>query len=113
MRCLESWLLSDQQAIIDAMRGVHGVRIGLSPIQTESLTPQEAAERIAHLIRQVGQNLNNRELLRTHASSIKRRGKFIAQKVDLSRARNYNRSLDYFCDIVQCTESGCAHPCPE
>jgi hypothetical protein len=113
LRCLESWLVSDPQAVIDAVRGVHGVNFRVEPRQTESLPPHVAAENIARLIQRVGTQLNKRDLQQTRASSIKRRGKSIAQRINLDSARQYNSSLNYFCDMVQCNDNGCQRPCPE
>jgi len=112
-RCLEGWLAADPQAIVDAVRGVKGVRYSPNRQSTQDLSPHQAADRIAHIICHVGHELQNRDLLRASAGNVKRRGKAIATAMDLQRSRGYNLSLDYFCVMVDCATPGCHHPCPE
>lgn len=111
-RCLENWLLSDPQAIVDAMRKGRGVNYASRSANTEQLTPAQASEQIAHHIRQVGQQMGRRDLQQTRANSVKRLGKQIAERVDPQRARPFNRSLAYFFEMVQCVTSGCDKPFP-
>lgn len=112
-RCLEGWLLSDPQAIVDAMRGGRGVQHTPGGANTEDLAPTQACEQIAHHIRQVGIQLSRRDLQQTRANNVKRLGRQIADKVVPQRARRFNRSLAYFFDMVQCQTGGCDKPCPE
>lgn len=111
-RCLESWLVSDPQAVVDAARGKQGVKFKPTPRNTEHLTPRQASERIAHLINQTGQRMGRQDLQRIGANSIKSRGKSIAENLKPARARRYNRSLDYFYEMILCTQSGCGKPFP-
>lgn len=112
-RCLESWLVSDPQAIVDAVRGGRGVNYVPVQRNTENMTPREAADQIAHVIREVGRRIGKIDLRRVSGSNVKHRGKTIAQYVDLDRARLYNRSLAYFFDMVDCRLHGCECLCPE
>lgn len=107
LRCLEGWLLSDPQAIVDAMRRNRGVNYSPQPTNTENLTPQQACDEIAHHLRQIGRQLGRRDLQRTRANSVKRFGQQIAQHVNPDRARKYNQSLAYFFEMVRCETSGC------
>lgn len=111
-RCLESWLLSDPQAIVDAMRKGRGINYSPRGANTEQLTPAQASDGIAHHIRQVGVQMKRRDLQRTRANSVKRLGKQIAERVDPQRAIQFNRSLAYFFEMVQCQTSGCDRPFP-
>jgi len=61
-RCLEGWLLSDPQAIVDAMRRGRGIRYAPGGASTEHLTPAQTCEQIAHHIRQVGHQMSRRDL---------------------------------------------------
>ena len=112
-RCLECWLASDPQAIIDAVRGKHGVDLQLTPQTTDNLTPNQAKERIAHIINQTGQKLDRWDLQQIRASNIKSRGKTIAEHISLTQAGRYNGSLKYFFEMLPCVQSGCEHPFPE
>lgn len=112
-RCLESWLLSDPQAIVRAVSGSRGISYTPSAHATEDVTPSAAAEQIAHIIREVGKRSGRRDLQQVRSGSIKSRGKAIAQYVDVTRARHNNRSLAYFFDMANCQQSGCLQPCPE
>lgn len=84
--CLESWLVSDAQAIVDAIRGRRGVDYNPSSQNTENLTPQQAREKIVHIIREVGRRTGRNDLLRTSSGNVKTRGKIIAQFVEPGRA---------------------------
>jgi hypothetical protein len=111
-RCLEAWLVSDPQAVVDSVRGKQGVPFKPKPSHTENLTPRQASESIAHLINQTGHHLGRRDLQRIGANSIKSRGKSIAEHINPDRARRYNRSLGYFYEMVPCSQNGCDKPFP-
>lgn len=112
-RCLESWLVSDPQAVVDSVRGKQGINFKPKPGRTENLTPRQASEYIAHLINQTGQQMRRRDLQRIGTNSIKSRGKSIAEHVNPDQARRYNRSLRYFYEMVPCTQNGCDKPFPK
>ncbi|MFY9822076.1 MAG: hypothetical protein WAM82_11890 [Thermoanaerobaculia bacterium] len=112
-RCLESWLIADPQAIVDSVRGRHGIEYFPAPQRTEELLPIHASERIAHVIRETGRRLGRRDLIQTSSKGIKSRGASIAGHVVPDRARPYNVSLNYFYDMIDGQRSGCDHPCPE
>jgi len=80
--CLESWLVSDPQAIVDAVRSGRGV--GYDPPQqsTENLTPRQALDKIVHIIREVGKRTGKKDLLRLNSNNVKSKGKSIAQFID-------------------------------
>ena len=109
--CLEAWLLSDPQAIVETFRGPSNYRPASR--QTEHLTPREARERLAHIVREVGRRRGNRRLVKMGGHAIKSLGTKIAPNIELSRARRYNASLDYFCDMIGNYRDGCQHPLPE
>lgn len=109
--CLEAWLLSDPQAIVKAFSGPADYRPDVR--QTEALSPREARDGIAHIVRQIGGRKGNRRLARMSGSAVKSEGAKIAEHLDLDRARRNNRSLDYFCEMVAQQGDGCRQPCPE
>jgi len=109
--CLEAWLLSDPQAIVQAFSGPADYRPDVR--QTEALSPREARDGIAHIVRQIGGRKGNRRLARMRGSDVKSEGAKIAEHLDLDRARRNNRSLDYFCEMVAQQGDGCRQPCPE
>jgi len=109
--CLEAWLLSDPQAIVQAFSGPADYRPDVR--QTEALSPREARDGIAHIVRQIGKRKGNRRLARMSGSAVKSEGAKIAEHLDLDRARRNNRSLDYFCEMVAQQGDGCRQPCPE
>jgi hypothetical protein len=109
--CLEAWLLSDPQAIVKAFSGPADYRPDVR--QTEALSPREARDGIAHIVRQIGGRKGNRRLARMRGSDVKSEGAKIAEHLDLDRARRNNRSLDYFCEMVAQQGDGCRQPCPE
>jgi len=109
--CLEAWLLSDPQAIVQAFSGPADYRPDVR--QTEALSPREARDGIAHIVRQIGGRKGNRRLARMSGSAVKSEGAKIAEHLDLDRARRNNRSLDYFCEMVAQQGDGCRQPCPE
>jgi len=108
--CLEAWLLSDPQAIVEKF-GPSGYRPDTH--QTEHLTPRQARDEIAHILREIGRRNNNRRMARMGGHAIKSLGTKIASGIDLSRARRNNRSLDYFCDMIENDRDGCQQPFPE
>jgi hypothetical protein len=112
-RCLEGWLMAYPRAIVDAVRGEHGIDYFPTPHRTEELLPAQALEGIAHVIRETGRRLGRRDLSQISSKSIKARGASIAGHVVPDRARRYNSSLDYFYDMIDGQRSGCDHPCPE
>jgi hypothetical protein len=112
-RCLESWLATDPQAIIDAVRGKKGVNFNPPNRNTEDMSPQQASEHIVHIIREVGRQTGKRDLLQTRVRNVKRRGRSIALQLRIEQARRRNRSLAYFFDMVSCQRPGCEYPCPE
>lgn len=112
-RCLECWLATDAQAIINAVRGKKGVNYSPPNRNTENLSPQQASEHIVHIIHEVGKRTGKRDLLQTSVKNVKRRGRAIAQHLNFEHARRFNRSLAYFFDMVTCRRSGCESPCPE
>ncbi len=112
-RCLECWLLSDPQAIVHYGRGSKGVDYQPAPRTTEDMTPPQASEQIGHILREVGRRAGRRDLQQVRSGNIKSRGKAIAQYIDMTRSRPYNRSLAYFFDMATCHQSGCLQPCPE
>jgi len=112
-RCLESWLATDPQAVIDAVRGKRGVNYSPPNRNTENMSPQQAAQHIVHIIREIGRKTGKKDLLRASVKNVKRRSKAIAQYLRPNYARRFNRSLAYFFDMVHCQEMGCEHPCPE
>ncbi|RMH22549.1 MAG: hypothetical protein D6696_03115 [Acidobacteria bacterium] len=112
-RCLEGWLASDPQAVVDAVRGVRGTDYSPSYRQTEHLEPKKAGEQIVRWIREVGHRLGRRDLQRTTLRNVKSRSADIAEQLDPQRGRSYNASLAYFFDMVHCQRSGCDHPFPE
>jgi len=109
--CLEAWLLSDPQAIVEAFSGPADYRPDVR--QTEALSPREARDGITHIVRQIGGRKGNRRLARMRGSDVKSEGAKIAEHLDLDRARRNNRSLDYFCEMVAQQGDGCRQPCPE
>jgi hypothetical protein len=112
-RCLESWLATDPIAIIDSVRSGRGVNYNPGQRNTENMTPQDVARHIAHIIQEVGRRTGRRDLQRTSSKNVKRRGKAIAKYIEPDRARQFNRSLAYYFDIINCELSGCDHQCPE
>jgi hypothetical protein len=112
-RCLEGWLMADPQAIVDAVRGKHGIDYVPAPQRTEELLPTQALDGIAHVIRETGRRLGRRDLSQISSKNIKSRGASIAGHVVPDRARRYNLSLDYFYGMIDGQRSGCEHPCPE
>ena len=112
-RCLEAWLAADPRAIVDAVRGKKGVNYNPPNRNTENMSPQQAAEHIVHIIREVGKQTRKRDLLQTRVRNVKRRGRSIALQLNVEQARRHNRSLAYFFDMVSCRRSGCEYPCPE
>ena len=92
--CLEAWLLSDPQAIVEAFSGPADYRPYVG--RTEALSPREARDGIAHIVRQIGGRKGDRRLARMSGSAVKSEGAKIAEHLDLDRARRNNRSLDYF-----------------
>lgn len=113
LTCLEGWLATDLQAVVDSIRGRRGVNYHPSSQGTENLFPHQASERIAHTIRETGRHLGRQDLHRVSASSIKSRGGSIAEHVSPERARQNNRSLDYFYQMIQGDCNGCDHPFPD
>ena len=109
--CLEAWLLSDPQAIVEAFSGPADYRPYVG--RTEALSPREARDGIAHIVRQIGGRKGDRRLARMSGSAVKSEGAKIAEHLDLDRARRNNRSLDYFCEMVAQQGDGCRQPCPE
>jgi hypothetical protein len=112
-RCLEGWLMTDPQAVVDAVRGEHGIDYSPTPRKTEELLPAQALEGIAHVIRETGRRLGRRDLSQISSKVIKSRGPSFAKHVVPARARHYNSSLAYFYDMIDGHRSGCEHPCPE
>jgi hypothetical protein len=112
-RCLEGWLVADPQAVVDAVRGRHGIDYFPAPQRTEDLLPKQASERIAHVIREAGRRLERHDLSQISSKDIKSRGANIAGHVVPDRARRYNLSLNYFYDMIDGQRRGCEHPCPE
>lgn len=109
--CLEAWLLSDPLAIVDAFGGPSNYRP--TARRTENLTPRQARDGIAHIVREVGRRTGKRRLARMRGRAIKSLGTRIAPNIKLGRARHYNASLDYFCDMIENDRDGCQHPFPE
>jgi hypothetical protein len=109
--CLEAWLLSDPQAIVSAFR-LSDYRPPKAR-QTEHLSPHQAREQIAHIMREIGKRKGDRRLARMSGRAVKSEGAKIAKHLDLDRARRNNRSLDYFCEMVAQQGDGCRQPCPE
>lgn len=112
-RCLEGWLAADPQAIVDSVRGSHGIDYRPDPQKTDDLLPHQALDRITQVIREAGNRLGRRDLMRLSSGSIKSRGASIAEHVEPQRARRHNASLAYFLDMVDGSRSGCEHPFPE
>jgi|GEM_PF-1558865 len=108
--CLEAWLLSDPQALVETF-GPSDYRPDIH--QTEHLTPRQAREEIAHIVKEIGRRKGNRRLAHMGGHAVKSLGTRIAPSIDLSRARRNNRSLDYFCDMVENIRDGCQQPFPE
>ncbi|MBO9368286.1 MAG: hypothetical protein J7555_05985 [Chloroflexi bacterium] len=108
--CLEAWLLSDPQAIVETF-GPSDYRPDTH--QTEHLTPRQAREEIAHILREIGRRKGNRRLAKMGGHAVKSLGTRIAPSFDLARARRNNRSLDYFCDMIENARDGCQQPFPE
>lgn len=108
--CLESWLASDPQGIIDAVQGGKRESYPISPRNTEQMSPSESLEYLVNLVRTVGRKLNRRDLLQTNSRNIKTMGKRFALSVRLSEACRHNRSLAYFAEMVKCEQSGCENP---
>jgi hypothetical protein len=108
--CLEAWLLSDPQALVETF-GPSDYRPDIH--QTEHLTPRQAREEIAHIVREIGRRKGDRRLARMGGHAIKSLGARIAPDIDLSRARRNNRSLDYFCDMIENDRNGCQRTFPE
>ena len=109
--CLEAWLLSDPQAIVEAFSGPADYRPDVR--QTEALSPREARDGIAHIVREIGKRKGNQRSKQMRGRAIKSHGAKIAEHLDLDRARRNNRSLDYFCEMVAQQGDGCRQPCPE
>ena len=107
--CLEAWLLSDPRAIVAAAGGASYVP---PRRETHHLTPREAREQIAHIVREVGRRRSRRHLQRIGGHAVKSWGGKIALHLDLSQARKFNFSLDYFCGMIEDDRDGCLHPFP-
>ena len=108
--CLETWLLSDPQAIVASVGGSSDFRPDSR--QTDRLTPREARDQIAHIVREVGRRRNNRRWKKLGGLASKSLGTKIAPYLDLAQARRHNSSLDYFCDMIGNNRDGCLHPFP-
>ena len=109
--CLEAWLLSDPQAIVTAFNGPSDYRP--RPQQTERMTPAEASNAIAHIIREVGKRRRVRKMARIRSSGIKSLGLKIASHIDLTQAQRHNRSLAYFCEMIGQNLDGCTRMFPD
>lgn len=112
-RCLESWLASDLQAVVEFARGRHGLDYRPTAGRTENLSPEQAMDRIAQTIREVGRRTGSRHHASLTSQAAKSLGKDIALHVVPDRARRNNASLAYFFDMVQGRRNGCDQPCPE
>lgn len=108
--CLEAWLLCDPQAIVAAVGGGSAVRP--SQRQTHDLTPAEARERIAEIVRQAGRRRGRLHWQQYGGHAVKSLSRKIAPKLELERARHWNFSLDYFCAMIEGNEDGCIRPFP-
>lgn len=108
--CLEAWLLCDPQAIVAAVGGVSAVHPRQR--QTHDLTPREARNRIAEIVREVGKRRKRLHWQRYGGHAVKSLNRKIADKIDLARAQNCNFSLDYFCAMIRDNEDGCIQPFP-
>jgi len=108
--CLESWLLSDPPAIARAA-GDHSYtpRVG----QTHRLSPQQARQKIAHILNEVGRRRAKRHLRRISSSAVRSWGNRIAREIDIENARRYNFSLDYFCATIERHQDGCDQTFPD
>ncbi len=109
--CLEAWLLSDPQAIVEAFSGPADYRPDVG--RTEALSPCQARDEIVHIVREIGKRKGNQRSKRMSGHAIKSHGAKIAKCLDLHRARQHNGSLDYFCEMVAQQGDGCRQPCPE
>jgi len=108
--CLETWLLSDPPAIAYAAGDSN-----YTPRhrRTHHLTPREAREAIAHILREVGRRRSKRHLQKLSGTAVKSWGKRIASVIDIEQARRFNFSLDYFCRMIETTGDGCEQPFPD
>ena len=112
--CLECWLLTDVQAVVHfACR--RGKIVNYSPAQagdTERFSPNEAADKITQILREVSKRQGKHETKR-----IKYEKSAVADMIpymdELPRAVNRNRSLAYYCEMVTCERSGCDYPQPD
>ncbi len=111
VQCFESWLLTDVQAIVYSTPGVSRA-VDYHPDQsaeTEKFNPQEAADEITRIWRNVGRRAGKRDLKRIKYR--KSSALDIAQQMgDLSEAIRRNHSFMYFCDMAACQKSGCDYP---
>jgi hypothetical protein len=111
--CLEGWLAADPEAVVDSVRSGQGIVYRPPQNSTDDLAPDQAGARIVHIIQEVGKRLQRSDLRRVTVRSVKSRGKSIAERLEPSRARRFNTSLDYFLSMVDCQRSGCDHPQPD
>jgi hypothetical protein len=107
--CLECWLLADPLAIVQAFGGED---YAPSRQNTANLSPKQARDQIAHIMREVGRRSGNRKLMRVSGSNIKSEGIRIAAHLTPQHAQHNNFSLRYFFDMISCTQSGCTQPFP-
>ena len=108
--CLESWLLSDPSAIARAA-GNHSYTPHAG--ETHRLPPEQARQKIAHILKEVGRRSAKRHLLRVSASAVRSWGSKIAREIDIENARRRNFSFDYFCATIEAYQDGCEQTFPD
>lgn len=103
--CLESWLLADQNGLIDYMRerrgGVNDITLHNRRTDLPHDTPQDHEDGINNIFRR----LVGEEYPRYQKSEAGR----IAVHVDPHRGSANNRSLECFCEMAPCRTNGCEH----
>ena len=108
--CLECWLLAHPQAVVMSAGGAGNFNPAAR--NTMNLTPREARNQIAHILREVGRRSGKRHLRMIGGQSVKRWGEKIARYISISEARRHNASLHYFCEMVDREQDGCQRPFP-
>jgi hypothetical protein len=106
--CLECWILADTQAIVEfaCRTDPRGYYSAPQPGDTEMISPSAAADRITHILREVGKRANKADTrrLKYEKSAI---ADIAAKMSNLDEAGRRNKSLAEFCERVACKQSDC------
>ena len=106
-RCLESWLLTDVDGLIEYARGKRGLHrfTGSSFRSGRTDEIDRPVRRIDALFAQVAIDIQSGPK-RCEKSKLKQMAHF----VDPQRGQNNNRSFAYFLEMVTSDRDGCGHP---